>query len=279
MTIEIPFVVFADALYGSEQLADWLEQRGIKFVISASKPNDLFKSIDFLSISSSQIYLDFLNKGLSKGQDRWLTKGNILGLSYYDNAIFNLLTNVATPKRILDTESREMPHAVWLYRQHYGHIDQLDSSIQRHIFPHRTEKYSTRYLQGLFHIGTVVAWRFHQFLSGNKDYPLRMFMEGTVKDLLGESYSEIISKIHPPQTPAAPSGFCGLVPSNKKRRCALHAEVQQSNKKVEWICTGCKDEDGEPLFFHIHCHYWYHVPRDKWPEDLEEKDFKYVHQV
>jgi|YelNatPaOPRAMG01_1025707.scaffolds.fasta_scaffold38446_1 hypothetical protein len=198
-------------------------------------------------------------------------------MSYHDNAIFNIFTNISTPKRVRDTEERVMPHAVWFYRQHYGHIDQLDSSIQRHIFPHRTEKYSTRYLQGLFHIGTVVAWKFFQFHFKDQEYPLRKFMEGTVKDLLGDSYDSIISRIH--KKPALSPGFHGLVPADKRRKCALHAEFGDNKSRVEWICTQCRDENDEPLFFHTHCHYWYHVPRDEWPEDLEEQDFKYVHKV
>jgi hypothetical protein len=215
-----------------------------------------------------------LNKGLAKDQDRWLTKGNILAL----NAIFNLFTNIATPTRVRDTEDRIILHAVWLYRKYYGHIDQLDSSIQRNIFPHRTEKYSTRYLQGLIQIGTVVAWRFHQFLLNDESYSQRKFIEGLVKDLLGRQYEEIISQIHPKSIPSTPSEFHGLVPTNKKRQCALHLEFQQLNRRSEWMCTGCKDKNSQPLFFHIHCHYWYHIQRDKWPEGLQEKDFKHVCQ-
>ena len=41
----IPFILFADSLYGNEVTADWLNENEVKFVISSSKPNDLFKSI------------------------------------------------------------------------------------------------------------------------------------------------------------------------------------------------------------------------------------------
>lgn len=72
----IPFVVFADALYGNEVTADWLHENGIKFVISSSQPHDLFKGSKF--INKILILIGFLNKGLAKDQDKWLTKSGIL---------------------------------------------------------------------------------------------------------------------------------------------------------------------------------------------------------
>ena len=224
-----------------------------------------------------------MNKGLAKDQDRWVSKNGILALSYYDNSIFNVFTNCATPDKVKDTEERILPYVVWLYRQHYGHIDQLDSSIQRNIYSHRTEKYSTRLLQGLTQIGTVVAWRFTQMLWQQEDYPERMFIEGLIKGLLGSKYVNIVDQLTKAASNSVPSReeFHGLLPSNKRRKCALHAEFTDSGKcsTSEWICSGCKDDKDQPLFFHIHCHYWYFIPRDEWPENLVEQDFKFVHEI
>lgn len=180
------YMFYLDRGYSSLGLANWLHEKGHKFLLSVrnDRPSWLF------------------TKGLkvpAKGELRYAVKegGEMAAATWHDRKPFNMLTNMidpqmtdvkevpAKPWKGIKAKSVRLPQFVVEYRRHYHLVDLINQQCVRVLFNRRARKWTTHILHMVIVWSAFNAWRLYSL--SHEQLPFSDFLDGLTEELTFES--------------------------------------------------------------------------------------------
>ena len=133
-----------DNYYGSLEVCQELDKIGVQFICTSQKnrPSFLF---------------NFLQKNLKKGEWKFLTKNNIMAISFFDSGKVNFFTNCSDTFPI-DTRTRTKSRVCMDYNTSMGFVDKFNSHLNGYLNNHRKFKWTKCLLCTLFQMTLVNSW-------------------------------------------------------------------------------------------------------------------------
>ena len=167
------YIVYADSYYGSFTLAEDLNSKGYKFVLSCK------------SDRPSQLFSKKLHTGLKRGSWKYgVWNKKILALSFWDSVKCNFISNYFNA----DLEGTK-PSLVVKYNKYKGGVDLADSHWSRYLASFRNYKWTKAAVFALLKIALVNSYLIFNH-NQEKKISQRLFIE---KIILG--YLEYRSKL------------------------------------------------------------------------------------
>jgi hypothetical protein len=227
------YKVYADSWYGSDSLAFLLLQKGFYFTLACGKNRP------------SEVFGDYLDVGLAKGQCRYLQSKqdpSLIGLSHHDRAKCHFLTNMQLPRMTENHKFESIPATVDDYRQYMGLMDRIDRGALKAAWPHRNKRWTLAFFWHLFGLCVSNAHKIYNDISPGH-VSLSMFIHFLIvewRKLLGKNWSAT----HRPRNK--------LILSTSLSRCEVCKHLGRNIAKTKLLCMSCN------VHLHPQCFPEYH---------------------
>lgn len=218
-------IVFADAFYGSEDAAKLLDENGIRYIFSCRKdrPSDLWT------------YLR-----ARKGREPFYAiTCQRTAMVWKDKGFVNFLCNFLGSSKYVEQNNKQLPEIAYWYRQHMGHVDQLDQQINVYLPKWRSTKWTQAYWMASLRIALNNS-RILYNLQHQLKVPIRNWTEMIIRAIRDKVAPKIPIQIQE----------VGHFPLNHPKQ---PHDCKLCKVKTTYTCEACN------LYIHPHCMKDFHL--------------------